>query len=66
MVAAETIYEVLSQDEECFAGVNYEISADEEVKEITNYQDAMENSWVYEELKAVRNCHAAFHYGFLP
>ena len=26
----------------------------------------MEESWVYEELKKVRNCHAAFHNGVLP
>jgi len=66
IVAAEAIYEELSKDEESFVGVNFEINAEDKPKEIVSYQENMETSWVYEELKAVRNCHAAFHYGFLP
>lgn len=34
--------------------------------EVTAYQTALEASWAYDEMKEVRNCHAAFHWGFLP
>ena len=34
--------------------------------EVTAYQKAVEDSWVMEELKEVRNCHAAFHWGTVP
>jgi electron-transferring-flavoprotein dehydrogenase len=33
---------------------------------VTAYQTGMENSWVWEELKVVRNSHQAFHYGVGP
>ena len=26
----------------------------------------MENSWVFDELKEVRNCHQSFHWGTVP
>jgi electron-transferring-flavoprotein dehydrogenase len=35
-------------------------------EEVTAYQTAMEGSWVWEELKAVRNYHPAFKWGLLP
>ena len=34
--------------------------------EVTTYQKAMETSWVWEELKAVRNYHPSFKLGLLP
>jgi electron-transferring-flavoprotein dehydrogenase len=45
----------------------FEINAEEPIHEIVSYETAMEQSWVYEELKAVRNCHQAFqNWGFVP
>lgn len=34
--------------------------------EVTSYQTAIESSWAWSELHEVRNCHASFHWGFLP
>ncbi|CAD7964749.1 unnamed protein product [Amoebophrya sp. A25] len=31
--------------------------------QVTSYQKAVENSWVYDELKVVRNCQPSFKYG---
>ena len=53
MVAAEAMFDVLGKDEECFAGVNFEINESEVPQEVTAYQTNMEDSWVYEELKEV-------------
>jgi electron-transferring-flavoprotein dehydrogenase len=50
MVAAEAVHDLLATDE----------------IEAKSYQSNMEKSWVYNELKEVRNCHASFHYGLLP
>lgn len=52
MLAAESVYDNLSANPE------QEISKSTEV---TSYQTALENSWVWEELKEVRNYHNAFH-----
>ena len=43
-----------------------EINTDEGSVEIYEYEEHMRTSWVERELREVRNCHAAFHYGFLP
>ncbi|MCC7259755.1 MAG: electron transfer flavoprotein-ubiquinone oxidoreductase [Alphaproteobacteria bacterium] len=48
MVAAEALFEKLS------AGA---------LDELTNYSEAIRNSWVYEELHAARNIRPAFHFG---
>jgi len=66
MVAAEALYPKLVEKEEFICCESYEISEDEKPQEVVEYQTAMEESWVYDELKEVRNCHAAFHWGFLP
>lgn len=51
IVAGEAIFNSLKDD--------YEQSG----KEVTEYQTGMENSWVWPELKAVRNYHPSFKYG---
>ena len=66
MVAAESIYPHLIKNDEHIVCETYEINEEEPVAEITDYQTNMEGSWVYEELKQVRNCHAAFHWGLFP
>ena len=43
-----------------------DINLDEAAIEACDYEENMKKSWVYEELRQIRNCHAAFHYGFLP
>uniref|UniRef100_A0A7S1BR38 Electron transfer flavoprotein-ubiquinone oxidoreductase n=1 Tax=Corethron hystrix TaxID=216773 RepID=A0A7S1BR38_9STRA len=68
MVAAESLHESLSANEQ-FAIANTEdceIDPAEPVFEATSYATAMESSWAVAELKEVRNCHASFHFGFLP
>lgn len=55
MVAAEAIYETLTNE-----------SAEKDGLEIKKYQTDMEKSWVWEEMKSVRNFHSAFKYGLVP
>eukprot|EP01104_Vermistella_antarctica_P014079 TRINITY_DN436_c2_g1_i1.p1 TRINITY_DN436_c2_g1~~TRINITY_DN436_c2_g1_i1.p1 ORF type:complete len:662 (-),score=112.20 TRINITY_DN436_c2_g1_i1:39-1952(-) len=54
MVAAESIFDAVTSDTEAATS------------ELSSYQSNMETSWVYEELKAVRNIHPAFEFGMLP
>ena len=53
MVAAEETFKAL-QDDSVTVG------------DVSSYQTAMEGSWVWEELKSVRNYHPAFKAGLLP
>lgn len=66
MLAAETVYEVLSSSSVDPVALTDEINPEEASIDISAYQQAVEDSWIYEELKKVRNCHAAFHKGVLP
>ena len=63
VVAAEAVYDALADgegaDERAVAATG-EIDPDAENDEVTEYEDRMEGSWVYDELREVRNCHAAF------
>jgi len=63
IVAAESVYESLTTgenaEEKTVASMG-EIDADEPALEVTQYAENMEKSWVYDELKEVRNCHEAF------
>ncbi len=52
MLAAETAFESLREGSDGEA-------------ELTGYSDAMRRSWVYKELKEVRNCRPAFRWGVL-
>lgn len=69
MLAAESIYPVLTSAGEegtvAAAGDDLLVSEDgtpsTEGVEVTAYDDALHSSWVAEELKVVRNTHAAFH-----
>jgi electron-transferring-flavoprotein dehydrogenase len=58
MVAAEAIHDLL--------GPASDGEEPHDAKEATEYASNMEKSWVYEELKEVRNCHGAFHAGLIP
>jgi len=63
IVAAESVYESLASgedaDEKTVASTG-EIDEEEPPMEVTRYAENMEKSWVYDELKEVRNCHEAF------
>mmetsp|Transcript_33761 Transcript_33761/g.64397 ORF Transcript_33761/g.64397 Transcript_33761/m.64397 type:complete len:251 (+) Transcript_33761:2-754(+) len=63
IVAAESVYESLvsveNAEEKTVASMG-EIDLEEEVMEVTKYAENMEKSWVYDELREVRNCHEAF------
>lgn len=56
MVAAESVFDHVTESEEY----------DPQVPkiEVHAYQKGMEDSWVWSELKAVRNVHPSFHWGF--
>lgn len=56
IVAAEAVHDLLSATDEATTAAN----------EAVDFQTKMEQSWVYDELKEVRNCHGAFHYGLAP
>eukprot|EP00056_Hartaetosiga_gracilis_P003484 m.64040 g.64040 ORF g.64040 m.64040 type:complete len:624 (+) comp11472_c0_seq1:47-1918(+) len=43
-----------------------EIDPEESAIEVKDFEKKLLNSWVGEELKVVRNCHQAFHFGLLP
>ena len=63
IVAAEAVYEALTSGEnagDTTVAATGEIDAEEAPLEVTQYATNMEKSWVYDELKEVRNCHAAF------
>ena len=34
--------------------------------QVTSYEETLRKSWVHDELRVVRNCNAAMHYGLLP
>lgn len=42
----------------CSAG--HQAEYEQSGKELSDYQSSIENSWVYEELKSVRNYHPSF------
>jgi len=66
MVCGEEIFESLQSSEDMPVYESYEITEGQAGIEVDGYQTAMEESWVYEELKEVRNCHASFHFGTVP
>lgn len=63
---AKAAYEQLTTDVSNIVAESGEINHKEPASELTSYEEGMESSWVYEELREVRNCNAAFHYGFIP
>jgi electron-transferring-flavoprotein dehydrogenase len=63
IVAAESVYKSLTRDEDAAdrtVASNGEVNPDEALLEVTEYAENMEKSWVYDELREVRNCHEAF------
>jgi len=62
MVAAEEVFKALEQQSEETVGLGSEVASFESV-EVTSYQTELEGSWVYDELRAVRNVHPSFHKG---
>jgi electron-transferring-flavoprotein dehydrogenase len=58
IVAAEAVHELLEKENEN--------SEENMVPQMSTFQEKMENSWVYDELKEVRNCHGCFEHGLLP
>lgn len=66
MLAAEATYAALTATDAEPVSSTGEINAEEPAADISSYEDALESSWVADELKAVRNVHAAFHNGTLP
>ncbi|KAL0589415.1 hypothetical protein ABG067_002634 [Albugo candida] len=62
MLAAEAVYNALAST----AGESAEIDLTAPPPDISSYESSVEKSWIIEELKPVRNVHAAFHYGLLP
>mmetsp|Transcript_100771 Transcript_100771/g.288998 ORF Transcript_100771/g.288998 Transcript_100771/m.288998 type:complete len:495 (+) Transcript_100771:211-1695(+) len=71
MTAGEAVFELLTKDDQAEKSVyNMEmIDYEEELHapmQATKYQEDMNTNWVSQELKEVRNCHGAFHYGLIP
>lgn len=66
MVAAESIYAALTASgAPAPVAETGELAADEAPAHVAAYQTAMDDSWVMQELREIRNTHAAFHYGTL-
>jgi electron-transferring-flavoprotein dehydrogenase len=59
-VAAECIFDLLNKSTKTPVGDSGRIDEDEEVIEVSAYEEEMSKSWVYKELFPVRNCHDAF------
>lgn len=67
MVAAESIFESLASSNTTPVSESFEINDEEEIMEVSSYEENMKKSWVYDELYQVRNCHESFaRYGLLP
>lgn len=50
MLAAESVYETINGEKQETEGIEPKI-----------YEDKIKNSWIWKELKAVRNCRPSFH-----
>jgi electron-transferring-flavoprotein dehydrogenase len=71
MLAAESIFHALETNNDGSeiqsVALNGEIDSSEEIKEVHNYEEQLQKSWVYDELHEVRNCHESFaRWGVLP
>lgn len=60
MLAAEAVFEGLSQSGETPVAETGELSETHIPQEMTSYVTKLESSWIYDELYQVRNCHQAF------
>lgn len=67
MLAAEALYTILTADDGAKTVATLgSCDENERAIEAVAYETALYSSWVAEELKVVRNTHAAFHHGLLP
>ncbi|RHY26543.1 hypothetical protein DYB32_007507 [Aphanomyces invadans] len=66
MLAAEAAFEALTSSGLEPVAVSGAIDENEPVIDISSYETKIQGSWVYEELKKVRNTHQSFHWGALP
>ena len=72
MTAGEAVFDLLTKDDpegEKSVYMMEMLDPEEELHapmQATKYQEDMNSNWVNQELKEVRNCHGAFHYGLLP
>lgn len=68
MLAAESAFDLLTSKGSSVIPVaeSGEIDESESPLHPSEYQTAIEKSWVYDELYQVRNVHASFHNGVLP
>ena len=65
-LAGEAVFESLSSMEKAPVSETFEVSEDD-LMEVSSFEDKMKDSWVHKELFEVRNTHAAFSkFGFLP
>jgi electron-transferring-flavoprotein dehydrogenase len=61
MLAAESVFDTLAvQSDTTPVSETGELSDDHVPQESTSYTKALEQSWIYDELYQVRNCHQAF------
>lgn len=67
-ICAEEVFKTLTASSEAPVAETGELPSGDVYKatEVTSYQTAIDASWVIKELKEVRNCHASFHWGFMP
>ena len=62
MLAAEAVFENLTSQSQESVATGLDVSSFASL-ETSSYQSKMENSWVWSELKSVRNVHPAFKNG---
>jgi electron-transferring-flavoprotein dehydrogenase len=63
MLAAEEIYKSLAASPHPPVAEAGEVNSEEAAIEVVNYEKAIYNSWVIDELKVIRNVNGAFHKG---
>lgn len=61
ILAAEQAHAALTVNEITSVATSGEIDESEPAVELTGYENAIKNSWIYKELYEVRNTHEAFH-----
>ena len=66
MIAAEAIHSGLTAQASSPVSETGELDPNETIIEASEYETNIYKSWVIDELKVIRNTHAAFHYGLAP
>lgn len=65
MLAAEAVYPVVAEAAAAAEAAGDEVHAPGSNVEVPEYETALRTSWIADELKEIRNTHAAFHGGVL-